>query len=243
MKFKSAVFGAVLSLATSVAGASTLVVSHDEWTLSDSGFAAAPTTANLVSNLVSEFGTKIHAWSTNFGLTGSSLASAMAGAGATFTSGTGFSFNLTNISAYDAIMLGGDYLSATELGDLGTYITNGGNVYIMGGTGAGGPVLEANAWNSFLAAYGVQMATSYNGVAGVGAVAGDPIFSGVAGLFSNNGNSLSGSSVVCCGQTGLYAVWRSDGGPPVEVIPVPAAGVLLLCGLGGLAALRLRKTS
>ncbi len=74
--------------------AATIFVSHDEWTLSDKGFANAPAgAAAFVNNLVAEMGPKIHAYSTNLGFTGSALATAMTSAGATFTTGTfGFDF-------------------------------------------------------------------------------------------------------------------------------------------------------
>jgi hypothetical protein len=245
MSLKSLVLACVLSVGATAAAASTIVVAHDEWTLSDSGFASAPTTTQFVTNLVNEFGTAIHAYSSNFGLTGGALASAMAAAGATFTSGTGFDFTLANISTFDALMLGGTYLNATQLTDLETYVSNGGSVYIMGGTGAGGAVQEATEWNGFLSAFGVQMLPSYNGIGGTTAVSGDAIFNGVTGLFQNNGNSLTGSSVVCCGDAGLYAVWRSGtggGGEEPAPIPLPAGLPLLLGGLAALGLARRRGT-
>ena len=218
------------------ADAATLVVNHDEWTLSNSGFSAAPDAAQFVANLVAEFGTTLHAYSTNFGFTGSSLASAMSIAGATYTTGTGFAFTLANLSAYDGLFLGGDYLTAGELGVLSSYIAGGGNVYIAGGTGAGGPAGEAAAWNSFLAPFNVQMGSPYNGVSGNTAVSGDPLFAGVAELFSNNGNPLSGSSVVCCAAGGQYAVTRA------AVVPLPASLPMLTLAVGLLGWRASRKT-
>ena len=218
------------------ASASTVVVNNDEWTLSDTGFAQSATTGQFVSNLVAEFGTTIHAYSNNFSFTGASLATAMTNAGATYTTGTAFSFTLANISAYDAILLGGDYLSASELTDLSAYVAAGGNVYIAGGTGILGPALEAAAWNPFIAAYGVQMNTVYNGITGNISVSGDSLFAGVSTLYQQNGNGLFGASVVCCGQDGLYTIYRTP-----ATIPLPAAGWLLVAGLGSITALRRRK--
>lgn len=227
------------------AQAGTIVVNHDEWTLSDTGFTQAPDTATFVANLVSEFGTTIHAYSANFGFTGSSLATAMASAGATYTTGTGFDFTLANISAYDAILLGGFYLDTDGLSALTAFVAAGGSVYIAGGTGAGGAAAEAAAWNSFLSPFGVQMNSPYNGVSGVHAVSGDPIFNGVSGLFQDNGNTLTGASVVCCGPNGpegLFAVFRTEDTP--SEIPLPAALPLFLAGIGGLSlALRRRKAA
>jgi hypothetical protein len=225
---------AALSVAmTGNAIAGTVFVSHDEWTLSNAGFANAPDTGQFVTNLVAEFGTTIHAYTSNFGFTQSSLAGAMASAGATYTTGTGFAFNLANISAYDAIFLGGSTLNAAELADLTTYVGNGGGVYIGGGTGTiGSAAAEAAAWNSFLAPFGVQMDPVYNGIAGTTPVAGDPIFSGVSSLYQNNGNGLSGASVFCCGTDGLYAINRMDPGQPVSVAPTLALMGVALVGLG-----------
>lgn len=228
-RFKSLVTGASLALCVALgagsAAAGTVFVNHDEWTLSNTGFTNAPTTGQFVSNLVAEFGPVIHAYSSNFGFTESSLSGAMSSAGATYTTGTGITFDLPTISTYDAIFLGGFALYAGELADLATYVAGGGNVYIAGGTAAisGGSSGEAAAWNGFLAPFGVQMNTVYNGISGTAAVSGDPLFTGVAGLYQNNGNGLSGGSVVCCGQDGLYAVSRVE----TPAIPLPPTVLML----------------
>lgn len=221
------------------AGAATIVVNHDEWTLSNTGFSQAADTSTFVQNLVSEFGPQIHAYSDNFSYNQSSLSNAMAAAGATYTSGTaGFDFTVANLSGYDAVFLGGNYLDSAQQGVLSAYVAGGGNVYIAGGTGISGSAAEANAWNSFLAPFDVQMATSYNGIQGVLSVSGDSLFGGVAGLYQNNGNGLSGASVVCCGNDGLFAVYRT----PMSAVPVPAAAWLLLTALAGLAPLARRRS-
>jgi hypothetical protein len=224
--------------------AATIFVNHDEWTLSNFGFSSAADTGKFVSNLVAEMGPKIHAYSTNTTAFNSSLATAMSNAGATYTSGAGFAFTLENISGYDALFLGGTYLSLGELGVLSNYVAGGGNVYIAGGTGSGGAATEAAAWNSFLEPFGVQMAPTYNGIGGTLPVSGDSLFDGVSALYQNNGNSLSGPSVFCCGELGLYAVYRTDdggNGPGPNPIPLPAAGLLLVGGVMSLAAVRRRR--
>jgi hypothetical protein len=228
---------------TTTVYASAIVVVNDEWPLSDSGFSNAPGAATFVANLVSEFGTRIHAYSTNFGLTGGSLASAMSSAGATYSAGVAISFDLPTLSTFDAIFLGGTYLDGGQLAVLQSYAEAGGSVYIMGGTGNGGAAVEAAAWNSFLSLYGLSFAPTYNGVSGNVAVSGDAIFSGVGALFHSNGNSISGAAVVCCGDVGLFAVVRSDSPPPPPVLPEPGSIALLGLGLAGLCMTRRRKAA
>lgn len=223
-----------------LADAATVVVSHDEWSMSTTGFAQSPDASVFVQNLVNEFGTRIHAYSTNFGLNNTAISAAMSTAGATFTAGTGFAFTLANLAGIDAVMLAGNYLDAAGLGVLSDYVAGGGSVYIAGGTGSLGPTTEANSWNSFLAPFGIQMTGgAYDGIGGNLAVSGDAIFAGVSTLYSNNGNALTGGGVVCCGDNGLYAVWRSEEGP--APVPLPASGLLLAGAVGAAAALRRRK--
>jgi hypothetical protein len=236
---------ALNGIAAADLGAVTIFVANDEWTLSNTGFASAGSTATFVTNLVAEMGPKIHAYTNNFGFTQSSLASAMSAAGATYTTGTAFAFTLANISGFDAIFLGGFALDDDGISALSSYVAAGGNVYIAGGTStiAGGAAGEAAAWNGFLAPFGVQMAPTFNGLSGNIAVSGDPLFAGVTSLYQNSGNGLSGSSVICCSEGGLYAVYRADGngGPGPSPIPLPAAGWILLTGLTGLAAVGHRR--
>lgn len=92
------------------------------------------------------------------------------------------------------------------------------------------------------------MGSPYAFFASTTAVSGDPLFDGVSTLYSNGGNPLVGSSVVCCGETagGRYAVYRTDdngngNGPGPNPIPLPAAGWLLLGGVTSLAAVRRRR--
>ena len=44
------------------------------------------------------------------------------------------------------------------------YVNAGGNVYLAGGTGAGGAAAEAAQWNTFLNYFGLGFEPSYNGI-------------------------------------------------------------------------------
>ncbi len=220
-----------------------IIVNNDEWTLSDTGFANVPVDTSLFATNLANFfaggGTgTFHAYTSNFGFTGSSLASTLSGAGYTYTTGTGFAFTPANISGFDAVFLGGYYLNAGEIATLIDYVNSGGNVYLAGGTGIGGAAAEAAAWNPFLNAFGLTFGSSYNGIVGNVDVtaATHPIFNGVSMLYQNNGNSLSGPGIeVSSNGQGLYAV--------VSAVPVPAAFWLFGSGLLGMATIWRRENT
>lgn len=238
---KSYLFGAVCAFLITFASTSVqavVVVNNDEWTLSNTGYANAPGDTDLfVTNLATFFsggatGT-FHAYSNNFGFTQSNLSATLSGAGHTYTTGTGFAFTPANISGFDAILLGGFYLSSAEITTLIDYANSGGNVYLAGGTAVGGAATEAAAWNPFLNAFGMSYGSSYNGIVGNVDVtaATHPIFNGVSVLYQASGNSISGSGIqVSLNGQGLYAV-----------VPIPPAVWLFSSGLLGLVGIARRK--
>jgi hypothetical protein len=87
-----------------------IIVSNDEWPLSNRGFQLAPDTANFVSNITNWFtGGKtgnFYAYSNNFGLTDSLLAQTMTANGNTFTVGTNPPATPQDLLQYDGIFLG-----------------------------------------------------------------------------------------------------------------------------------------
>ena len=220
-----------------------IIVDNDEWTLSDTGFGNAPDTGrfavNVAALLASSPPANIHAYSNNFSFTGSYLATVLTTAGYTYTTGTNFPFTLDNISRFKALFLGGDYLTADQISTLIAYVNGGGNVYLTGGTGIGGAAVEAAAWNPFLNVFGLSFESFYNNVTGNIPVSGHVIFVGVSALYQNNGNSISGIGVVCCGSVGLYAVVETSvpttnisvNNPSFEVLP--AEGLPFIGYLGG----------
>ena len=125
--------------------------------MSSTGYANNPVSTDVFINNITNLFTgdqpgDFLAYSSNFGLTGSDLQNSITGAGHSWTVSTAVPFNLTTLQAYDAVFLGGNYVNQQVVID---YLQGGGNVYIMGGTGAGGAATEANAWNQVLATAGL----------------------------------------------------------------------------------------
>lgn len=207
---------------TSLADPVRVVVASDEWVLSNSGFADAPDTDEFLLN-VAAFITGgrgvIHAYTTSFGATGSTLVTTLTNAGYTYTSGDGFELTTAVLSAYDALMMDAHDLSPDELQAINDFIDAGGGLYIFGGTATdAGPV--ADAINPVIERYGVYMLPSLNNAFGVVDVttADDPLFEDISGLYHVRGNRLSGSWIQAPygpeGE-GLFAVVRDL--TPVEV--------------------------
>ncbi|WP_224371227.1 choice-of-anchor A family protein [Hyalangium versicolor] len=178
----------------SLSGASVgrIVVSHDEWTLSNTGFNQNPNTAAFARNVASWLGTagtgRFLVYSNNFGLRESTLAAVMTGAGYTWTATTSVPFTLSTLLQYDAVFIAGD---AVDTNVLTQYVRQGGGVYIAAGTGLGAAA-EAALWNPFLNSFGLSFAPAYNGVcSNASGMSAHPIVSGVPSLYSCNGNSVS----------------------------------------------------
>ena len=202
-----------------------IVVAHDEWTLSNSGFAQAPAaTAQFVQNVANWFTGgqpgSFRAWSSDFGLTGSTLAQTMTNAGHSWTVSTAGTFDLATLQQYDAVFIG-NYFTGIGASVLTAYVNGGGNVYVC--AGSAGAASASTNWNPFLANFGLAYANVYNGVGGLEPIANShPLFVGVTGLYQSNGNSITDLApgdpanlvLVSHMSHGLYAVY--DGGnPPV----------------------------
>jgi hypothetical protein len=238
------------------ASAGRIVVNHDEWTISDSGrgIAGAASFDAFVGNLASYMNIDGGAcsylvYSSSFGLTGSSFASAMSGAGCSLTTYTGpFNTGLGLLSNYDGVFLAFNP-STSVPATLASYVDAGGSVYIAAGTGIGGPITEAAFWNAFLNDYGLNLlGTSYNGCCGVDAVSGThPLLDGVSQLYYDNGNtvSLSGgnpnASIIEFSSAGLGLIGVFDDvsiEPPPPGVPSPGTLLCLAVGLFVMTVLR-----
>jgi len=181
---------ALLALAAPAFAGGRIVVDFDDWTLSNHAFTQAPTTGTYALNVASWFtgGSPGHflVRTNNFGLTGSTLAGVMTGAGHTWTVSTSGTFDLALALQYDAIFVGGVALDTSVLTE---YVKAGGNVYILGGTGG---LNESSAWNPFLNAFGLAYGAGYVGGAGVIPISSShPVLAGVNGLYTNSGSKIS----------------------------------------------------
>lgn len=226
--------GVVAALSLSGQATGVIVVNHDEWTLSDTGFAQAGASAGNFARNVAAFMTgggtgNFLAYSTNFGLTQSALANAITADAHSWTVSVA-PLTLADMKTYDGIWLGGTQVP--NLADLVQYVQEGGSVYLMGGTGERGPSNEADRWNPFLEQFGLQFdRSSYNGVSGNQTSPGaHPLLVGVDELYFNNGNSIAD---LFPADPANQVIWTSGGDGFIGVyVPAPAGlAALLIAGV------------
>ncbi len=243
----------LLTLLANSAHAGWLVANNDEWTFSNHGYSQSPDADNFINNVTNLFtgdqSGNFLAYSSNFGLTGSTLRQSVEDAGHTWTVTTSVTFDLPTLESYDGIFLGGNYVNQQTVID---YLDQGGNVYIMAGTGWGGSVTEANSWNQVLAEAGLQYSPTYNGIGGI-TTPDDPshaLLQGVSDLFFDNGNTVldlnsagtNGEILFSLNGQGMLALGHFGDLPPDSVYsPVPTPATVLLF-LVGLLAVRKRKS-
>jgi hypothetical protein len=214
------------------AQAGKIVLTNDEWTLSDYGFSQNATNAAKFAENVAQWfaggSGNFLVYSGNSYITGTSLQTVMTNAGYGWTISLFSNPTITDLMACKGVFLAGSGIDNQLLID---YVNGGGNVFLEGGTGEGGSVNEAARWNTFLNAFGLGFGDSYNGVGGnIDVSSTHPIFSGVTSLYQNNGNDTldinasdpSAQVLVTSGSHGLYAVYES--------VSVPEPGTLLLLG-------------
>ena len=210
-------------------GKGKIIVSNDEWAFSETGMAAAPDALQYGKNVALWLGGcegrangKFHAYSTNFSLTASTLATAFSSAGHTWTTGVALELTSESFAKYDWIFLAGAVPDATKLAPLLVeFVEKGGGLYISAGT-YGNASAEASWWNPIITKFGIQFASTYNKIKGNIVIdeTSHPIFKNVRSLYQNNGNSLSlvaplsakTKIYVSQGNQGLYAIFDGSVG-------------------------------
>ena len=242
-----------LVLLSGAAHAGRIVVNHDEWTLSNTGYtqAGAANVGQFVSNLASfmnvDGGTfDVLIFSSNFGLVQSSFNTNLSSLGAVVTTTTAAAPWTAGLGSYDAVFLSGNTPPAGYAADLTNYVSAGGSVYIAAGTGIGGPAVEAALWNGFLNGFGLALdGSAYNGCCGNDLTDGaHSLLSGVAQLYYNTGNTVSTAGGSPFAQ--IIETRTTAGAAPIGLIgvydniavPEPVSFALLGAALAGLAFAR-----
>jgi hypothetical protein len=172
-----------------------IFVAHDEWALSDYGYAVSrPSARQLTLNLANWFTGgrpgRFLVYSAFYALTGQEIAATMTAAGHTWTVDMSVPFTLSSLLQYDAVFVGGQEVDNSVLID---YVRSGGNVFVEGGTGLGGNIYEAADWNVFLQAFGLAFADDYDysRAAGIYTMTStSSLFNGVTQLYEDTGNPI-----------------------------------------------------
>ena len=181
---------AALVAISNVAHAGKIIVHHDEWPLSNTGFQQAPTMTQYARNVAAFFTGggpgRFLVRTTNFGLNNTDVSNAMTGAGHQWIVDGSTPFTLANFLTYDAVFLAGTPVETQVLID---YVNVGGNVYIAGGTGY---INEPAVFDPFLNTFGLDYGPNYNGVSGEFSIGTPhPLFVGVQSMYHDNGNTVS----------------------------------------------------
>ena len=205
----------VCALASPTLAQGRIVLVHDDWTLSNTGFTQAPDAAQFARNVADWFspGTpgNFLVFSQSFALTESKLAQTMTSAGHAWTVSVTTPFSLALAQQYDAVFMGGYPVNNSVLTQ---YVQGGGNVYLFGGTGSD------SVWSQFLANFGFRF-DPLNNIIGVQPVSSPhALFAGVSSLYQFNGSTLvdlepanpKNQLLISQGGGGLYAVY--DGPSP-----------------------------
>jgi hypothetical protein len=243
----------LILLLSSPLSAGILVVHHDEWPTSNSGFsnAGSANATAYVQNLASYFtggGTgNFLVYSSNFAYS-TSFQNALTGGGHTVTVNTALPFTLANLMVFNAVFLGGNQ-AGFDVAQAIAYLNAGGSIYIAAGSGEGfSAATEAAFWNALLNPFGLAIASAYNGISGNLPIASaHPILASVNQLFQDNGSTVSlfgsnpnASIILTQGNAGLIGVFNDRGGGPAE-IPEPSTFLLMGAGLASSALLRRAK--
>lgn len=221
-----------------------IVVNNDEWAFTGTGYAQAgiTNTDTLVRNIAAFLtggSGRILIYSSDHGVSEAEFLATLDNAGYQITrdqSGA-TSFDLATLSTFDAIYLGGSALYKDDE-VLKRYVNGGGSVFLVAGTGVGGPVDEAARWNAFLNHFGLHLTPAYNQYTGtVGVIGNHVVFTGVNQIYYNNGNTITltepgnpNASIIEVSDSGygLFGVYEQVSTPEPQTISVLAGGLGVL---------------
>ncbi|MEM8757131.1 MAG: hypothetical protein AAGF47_05035 [Planctomycetota bacterium] len=257
---------AVGSAAPALAGPpaiGTIIAAGDEWIFSDQAYDAdAVQASRLALNIADamaggQAGADFLVYTTENRVRNGNLAATMTDAGYGWDRNTTLTFDLPTLQTYDGIWLSGDLgRSPAEMAVLQDYVTQGGSVFVLGGTSGSGAEIAA-AWNPLLSLGGLafddeKFPGSFTASFEVNAGS-STLDDGVSSIFWGNGQNVLGVTGVQPDVGSIEFVTADFSGevfmgqalssaePIIGIFQIPAPSGLAVLAAAGLAATRRRR--
>jgi hypothetical protein len=252
IRLTAGVIAGVALLATGGAQAAGLIVSGDEFTLSDGGYGSG--TKALVDDIAGHFGGTNYLILTGDPFVGGDLTDFVAELGTLGKTVTEASALPGSLSGYDAVFHFGQFLTDGQRAEITAFAAGGGASYIsLGGAAYGDAQGEADAWNPYIEPFGLTAGSTWFPCACHTSILIDAAPNGVTGLDWGNGQSIDptgahGASYVTghfsdeSGEPVHSLIGISDGTGGADGVPEPATWGLLIAGFAAVGA-RLRRRS